>query len=116
MAIRSKTFRTLRIAPHHQSIYIRILSNRIMTHHQSMPYHRSMPRHHSVCVNSVMNTNMDNTVHVNSTIHVNNVIFFYAPPKVFDCPEFKSDVRFAVCEMTMMPLKYIKYFIKIKHT
>jgi len=49
------------------------------------------------------------------------IFFFYAPPKVFDCHEFKSDVRFAVWflvhyEMTMMPLKYIKYLIKIKHT
>ncbi|GAY60384.1 hypothetical protein CUMW_201600 [Citrus unshiu] len=81
-----------------------------------MPHHQLMPCHHSVYVNSVVNSNMDSTVHVNS-----DIFSFYAPPKVFDCPEFKSDVRFAVrslvhCEMTMMPLKYIKYLIKIKHT
>ncbi|GAY34118.1 hypothetical protein CUMW_276460 [Citrus unshiu] len=69
MAIGSKTFWTLRIAPHHQST-----SNRIVTPHQSMPHHRSMPRHRSVYVNSA----------VNSTVHV------------FDRPEFKSDVRFTV--------------------
>ncbi|GAY65806.1 hypothetical protein CUMW_243880 [Citrus unshiu] len=72
MAIRLKIFRTLRIAPRHQST-----SNRIVKPHQSMPHHRSMPRHRSVYVNSVMNSNVDSTVHV------------------FDCPEFKSDVRFA---------------------
>ena len=100
---------------------IRIFSNRIVTPHQSMQHHRSMPHHQSVYMNSVVNSNIDNIVHVNVTVHVNRDIFpFYAPPKVFDCPEFKSDVCFAVwflvhCEMTMIPLKYIKYLIKIKH-
>ncbi|GAY56058.1 hypothetical protein CUMW_168900 [Citrus unshiu] len=75
MTIELKTFWTLRIAPRHQSTCIRILSNRIVTLHQSMPHHRSMPLHHSVYVNSVVNSNMDNTVHVNSTVHVNNDIF-----------------------------------------
>ncbi|GAY62130.1 hypothetical protein CUMW_215390 [Citrus unshiu] len=70
MAIGLKTVWTLRIAPRHQST--------------SMPHHRSMPCHRSVYVNNVVNSNVDNTVHVNSTAHV------------FNCPEFKSDVRFAV--------------------
>ncbi|GAY52701.1 hypothetical protein CUMW_143910 [Citrus unshiu] len=73
MAIRSKIFRTLRIAPRHQST-----SNRIVTPHQSMPHHRLMPHHRSVYVNSVVNSNVDNTI------------------QVFDRPEFKSDVRFAI--------------------
>ncbi|GAY68309.1 hypothetical protein CUMW_263140 [Citrus unshiu] len=55
-----------------------VISQQIVTPHQSMPHHRSISRHHSVYVNSVVNTNINNTVHV------------------FDCPEFKSDVRFAV--------------------
>ncbi|GAY67642.1 hypothetical protein CUMW_258200 [Citrus unshiu] len=55
-----------------------VISQQIATPHQSMPHHRSMPRHRSVYVNSVVNNNIDNTVHV------------------FDCPEFKSDVRFTV--------------------
>ncbi|GAY68905.1 hypothetical protein CUMW_267800 [Citrus unshiu] len=53
----------------------KILSNRIVTPHQSMPYHWSMTRHRSVHVNSVVNSNIDNTVHANSTIHVNSDIF-----------------------------------------
>ena len=62
-----------------------------------MAHHRSMPRHRSVYVNSVVNSNVDSTVPVNSTVHVNSAIFsFYTPPKVFDRPEFKSDVCFAV--------------------
>ncbi|GAY63693.1 hypothetical protein CUMW_227700 [Citrus unshiu] len=75
MAIGLKTVWTLRIAPRHQSTCIRILSNGIVTPHQSIPHHQSMPRHRSVYVNSVMNSNVDNTVHVNSTVHVNNDIF-----------------------------------------
>ncbi|GAY69392.1 hypothetical protein CUMW_271590 [Citrus unshiu] len=67
MAVGLKTVWTLRIAPRHQST-----TNRIMTPHQSMPHHRS------VYVNSVVNSNVDSTAHV------------------FDRPEFKSDVRFAV--------------------
>ncbi|GAY65897.1 hypothetical protein CUMW_244560 [Citrus unshiu] len=70
MAIGLKTFRTLRIAPRHQST--------IVIPHQSMPHNWSMPHHRSVYVNSVLNSNVDNTIHV------------------FDCPEFKSDVCFAV--------------------
>ncbi|GAY63329.1 hypothetical protein CUMW_224660 [Citrus unshiu] len=73
MTIGSKIFQTLRIAPRHQST-----SNRIVTPHQSMPHHRSMPRYRSVYVNNVVNSNVDSTVHV------------------FDHPEFKSDVCFAV--------------------
>ncbi|GAY66565.1 hypothetical protein CUMW_249740 [Citrus unshiu] len=71
MAIGLKIIWTLRITPHHQST-----SNRIVTPHQSMPHHRSMPRYRSVYVNSVVNSNVDSIV--------------------FDRPEFKSDVRFAV--------------------
>ncbi|GAY57705.1 hypothetical protein CUMW_181470 [Citrus unshiu] len=75
MAIGLKTVCTLRIAPHHQSTFIRIFSNEIVTPHQSMPHHRSMPRHRSVYLNSVVNSNVDNTVHMNSTVYVNNDIF-----------------------------------------
>ncbi|GAY58804.1 hypothetical protein CUMW_189680 [Citrus unshiu] len=71
MAIGLKTVWTLKTASRHQST-----TNRIMTPHQSMPHHRSMPRHRSVYVNSVVNSNADSTV--------------------FDRPEFKIDVRFAV--------------------
>ena len=76
-----------------------------------------MPRHRSVYVNSVVNSNMDSTVHVNNAIFP----FIHTPFKDFDCREFKSYVHFAVgslvhCEMTIIPLKYIKYLIKIKHT
>ncbi|GAY68407.1 hypothetical protein CUMW_263900 [Citrus unshiu] len=55
-----------------------VISQQILIPHQSMPHHWSMPRHRSVYVNSVVNSNVDSTVHV------------------FDCPEFKSDVCFAV--------------------
>ncbi|GAY51284.1 hypothetical protein CUMW_133030 [Citrus unshiu] len=74
MVIGLKIFRTLRIAPRHQST-MRGLTT-IVTLHQSMPHHRSMTRHRSVYVNSVVNSNVDSTV--------------------FDYPEFKSDVCFAV--------------------
>ncbi|GAY64734.1 hypothetical protein CUMW_235700 [Citrus unshiu] len=95
MTIGLKTVWTLRIAPRHQSTCIRIFSNGIVTSHQLMPHYRSMPRHRSVYVNSVVNSNIDSIVHVNSTIHVNRAHFsFYVPPKVFNCPEFKRDVRF----------------------
>ncbi|GAY33167.1 hypothetical protein CUMW_274700 [Citrus unshiu] len=53
-----------------------VISQQIATPHQPMPHHQSMPRHRSVYVNSVMNSNIDSTV--------------------FDHPEFKSDVGFAV--------------------
>ncbi|GAY65123.1 hypothetical protein CUMW_238840, partial [Citrus unshiu] len=74
IAIGLKTVWTLRIAPRHQSIYIKILfirifSNEIVTPHQSMPHHRF------VYLNSVVKSSVDNTVHMNSTIYVNSDIF-----------------------------------------
>ncbi|GAY62987.1 hypothetical protein CUMW_221970, partial [Citrus unshiu] len=77
IAIGLKTVWTLRIVPRHQSTYIRIFFNGIVTPHQSIPHHRSMPHHRSVYVNSVVNSNVDNTIHVNSTVHVNNDIFSF---------------------------------------
>ncbi|GAY63991.1 hypothetical protein CUMW_230070 [Citrus unshiu] len=45
-----------------------VISQQIVTPHQSMPHHQSMPPHRSVYVNSVVNSNVDSTVHVNSAI------------------------------------------------
>ena len=92
---------------------------RIVTPHQSMPHHRSMPHYRSICVNSVVNSSMENTVHVSSVVHVNNYIFTFMLFLRFSTvlsSKVISVWSVVHCEMTIMPLKCIKYLIKIKHT